>query len=186
LAQSRQSVPLRCFSWDLAHEIIDCGSRIFDREELETVFACIQCGTCSGGCPAGRYTNMRTRKVIRSIQLGLRDGLLSSDDLWACATCYTCQERCPRNVKITDIIRIARNIAFESGYARKAHLYITRNFLKIGHSIRHTEDGKKLRSSLGLDETPPTTLIYPEAMQEVSKLTELTGFKRKILGGENR
>ena len=81
---------------------------------------------------------------------------------------------------ITDIIRVARNISFEEGHARKAHLYVSRNFLEIGHSIKFTEEHRKLRESVEVQPVPPTVLSYPEAMKEVSKLTELSGFKQKI------
>ncbi|RLI28584.1 MAG: CoB--CoM heterodisulfide reductase subunit C [Candidatus Hecatellales archaeon] len=176
-----QATPTLClFTWKFADEIIARGGKIFDAEDLKTVYACIQCGTCTGGCPAGRYTSLRTRVVIRNIQLGLRENVLESDDLWACTTCYSCQERCPRNVMITDIIRVARNISFEEGHARKAHLYVSRNFLEIGHSIKFTEEHRKLRESVEVQPVPPTVLSYPEAMKEVSKLTELSGFKQKI------
>ncbi len=175
------------FSWSFANEIIERGRKIFDVEDLKTVYACIQCGTCSGGCPAGRYTNLRTRLIVRNIQLGLRENVLESDDLWACTTCYTCQERCPRNVATTDIIRVVRNLAFEEGHAKEPHLHVARMFINTGHSIKFADEHRKLRESLNLAPTPPTTLSYPEAMEEISKLTELDGFKRKIVKeGERR
>jgi len=179
-----KTLAIFCFSWSFANEIIKRGSKIFDVEDLKTLYACIQCGTCSGSCPAGRYTNLRTRLIVRNIQLGLRENVLGSDDLWACTTCYTCQERCPRNIMITDIVRVARNIAFEEGHAKKPHLYVAHMFINTGHSIKFADEHRKLRESVNVSSVPPTVLSYPEAMEEISKLTELSGFKKKVLERE--
>ena len=43
--------------------------------------------------------------------MGLKDELLADDNIWMCATCYECQERCPREIKIVDIVKIVRNYA---------------------------------------------------------------------------
>ena len=83
---------------------------------IETVDHCFQCGTCGGGCPSGRRTPYRVRQIVRKCLLGLREEVVSDPALWMCTTCYTCQERCPRSVKIVDIIKMARNEAAKAGY----------------------------------------------------------------------
>ncbi len=171
-------------SWKFADEVIGRGGNILRREDLKTLYNCIQCGGCTGSCPAGRRTSLRTRLVIRWIQLGLRDNVLSGDDLWACTTCYTCQERCPRQVMITDVIRTARNIAFEEGFAKERHLLVARNFVKTGHSISLTNDIKNVRSKLGLAVTPPTALSSDEALREINRVMELDGFLAKVKEGK--
>lgn len=171
-------------SWNFADEVIGRGGSILHREDLKTLYNCIQCGGCTGSCPAGRRTSLRTRLVIRRIQLGLRSDVLSGDDLWACTTCYTCQERCPRQVMITDVIRTARNIAFEEGFAKERHLVVARNFAKTGHSISLTDDIKKVRGKLGLATIPPTTLSSNEALKEINKVMELDGFLAKVVEGK--
>ena len=70
-----------------AAELVEKGAK--------TLNLCFQCGTCTGSCASGRFTAFRTRKVVRRAQLGLKDQILPSDDLWMCTTCYTCYERCP-------------------------------------------------------------------------------------------
>jgi heterodisulfide reductase subunit C len=167
-------------SWEFAKEIIDRGGKIFNPEDLETLYACIQCGGCTGSCPAGRRTALNTRRVIRKIQLGLKDDVLSTDDLWTCVTCYTCQERCPRQVMITDIIRTVRNIAFEKGFAKDRHLLVVRNFIKTGHSVPITDEIKKARGKLGLDTVPPTTLKSEADLKELNRVMALSGFLAKV------
>lgn len=72
---------------------------------------CYQCGECTVTCPIGEYTGdlIDVRKIIRSAQIGSDD----YDNLWACATCKLCENSCPRNVRIVDIILGLRAIAFD-------------------------------------------------------------------------
>ncbi len=161
-------------------EIVSKGSKIFDVEELLTLNSCIQCGSCVGSCPSGRKTAWRVRLIIREAQLGLRERALSKDELWHCTTCYTCQERCPREVMTTDIVRIIRNIAFEEGYVQPRHVLVAENFFKTGHSIPMKEEIKEMRRDLGLNEIPPTTLAYRKSLEEVKRLAEYSGFKEKL------
>ena len=53
------------------------------------------------------------RTIIRKILLGMRK------EIWMCSNCYTCYERCPQDVKFTDIIFALRNIAAREGFAHK-------------------------------------------------------------------
>jgi|GEM_PF-191168 len=177
---SERSVTIFKPSWKFAKEIIDRGGKIFNPEDLETLYACIQCGGCTGSCPAGRRTALNTRRVIRKIQLGLKDDVLSSDDLWTCVTCYTCQERCPRQVMITDIIRTVRNMAFEKGFAKDRHMLVVRSFMKSGHAVPITDDIKKVRGKLGLESVPPTVLKSDSYLKEINTVMDLSGFTDKL------
>lgn len=79
----------------------------------ESLDLCYQCGTCSGVCPWNLVSDFRVRNVISLAQLGLEG--YEGDDLWLCATCNACVDRCPRGVEIVDIIRAARGIVTQSG-----------------------------------------------------------------------
>jgi len=166
---------------DFASEILKRGEKIFPKEELKRLLTCIQCGTCYGSCPSGRITAYHVRVIMRKAQLGLKEEVLRDENLWNCTTCYTCQERCPREVETTDIIRLIRNMAFEAGYVKKPHLIVSRNFIQTGHSIPLRDQDKEKRKRVGVPEIPPTTLTYPEALKEVQILVEATGFKEKVL-----
>ncbi len=147
---------------------------------LEKIRSCIACGTCSGGCPSGRRTAYRTRSIIRRALIG-DESVLSDIDIWLCSTCYTCYERCPRNIPVTDMIIKLRNIAVEEGYILDAHLGLTDLFYSTGHGVPATGDNLKqwrdLRESMGLPALPPTTHSYPKAVQECQELMKSTGFR---------
>jgi len=157
---------------DFTAEFIDAG--------IETVQHCFQCGTCSGSCPSGRRTPYKVRQIVRKCLLGLKEEVITDDALWMCTTCYTCQERCLRSVKIVEIIKKARNIAAHAGYMAKPHKMTGVFVINTGHAVPINDAAKALRTKIGLPEVPPTTHAYPEALEEVQKLCKLTAFDELI------
>ncbi|MEE1150731.1 MAG: CoB--CoM heterodisulfide reductase subunit C, partial [Methanobrevibacter sp.] len=153
-------------------EFIDAG--------IETVKHCFQCGTCSGSCPSGRRTPYKVRQIVRKCLLGLKEEVITDDALWMCTTCYTCQERCLRSVKIVEIIKKARNIAAHAGYMAKPHKMTGVFVMNTGHGVPINDATKALRAKIGLPEIPPTTHAYPEALEEVQKICKITGFDELI------
>jgi len=147
---------------------------------IETVDHCFQCGTCGGGCPSGRRTPYRVRQIVRKCLLGLREEVVSDPALWMCTTCYTCQERCPRSVKIVDIIKMARNEAAKAGYMADAHKATGSYVIKFGHGVPINDKTKDLRKAIGLDELPPTVHSFPEALEEVQKICAACEFDKLI------
>ena len=157
---------------DFTAEFIDAG--------IETVKHCFQCGTCSGSCPSGRRTPYKVRQIVRKCLLGLKEEVITDDALWMCTTCYTCQERCLRSVKIVEIIKKARNIAAHAGYMAKPHKMTGVFVMNTGHGVPINDATKALRTKIGLPEIPPTTHAYPEALEEVQKICKITGFDELI------
>ena len=149
-------------------EFIDAG--------IETVKHCFQCGTCGGGCPSGRRTPYKVRQIVRKCLLGLKEEVITDDALWMCTTCYTCQERCPRSVKIVEIIKKARNVAAHAGYMAKPHKMTGVFVINTGHAVPINDAAKSLRSQIGLSEVPPTTHADAGALEEVKKLCKITAF----------
>ena len=144
---------------------------------------CYQCGTCTASCPSGRMTAFRTRQLIRKAQLGLKDDILPTEDLWMCTTCYSCVERCPREVEIIDIIIIMRNMAVKKGYMADAAQEDRRVPDEDRRPpYRSDEDMKQLRVKMGLPADPPITIGDPKALEDFRKIMQKTGFD-KLIGG---
>jgi heterodisulfide reductase subunit C len=80
-------------------------------EELsgENLFGCLQCGTCSAGCPYVEEMDITPDEVIRYIILDRKE-VLNSKTIWLCSSCFTCAERCPRDINITKIMEALRQI----------------------------------------------------------------------------
>lgn len=79
------------------------------------LFACIQCGTCSGTCPLGTYMDYSPRKIIAMTRAGFKDEVLRSFTIWLCASCYACAVECPRKIKITDFMAELKQRAIQAG-----------------------------------------------------------------------
>jgi heterodisulfide reductase subunit C len=145
-----------------------------------SVMLCFQCGTCTAGCPSGKITAYRIRKLMRAAQLGLKDETTGNEDLWQCTTCYTCSERCPRDVQIVDVVTALRNIAVANGKMYEGHKKVAANLIKVGHTVDNNDRIKALRKELGLPENPPTVMASAAAMAEFDKILNLTGFKKLV------
>ena len=81
-------------------------------EELsgQKLLACYQCGKCSAGCPAISQMDILPNQIIRYSQLGFKDELLKSKSIWICASCMTCNVRCPKGIKIAEVMEAIRQI----------------------------------------------------------------------------
>ena len=81
----------------------------------EALRDCIQCGTCSGACPMSVHMDLTPRRVIALTRAGLERDVLQSATPWLCASCYECQVRCPRDIKVTDVMYALKRRAIEKG-----------------------------------------------------------------------
>lgn len=68
------------------------------------LFACYQCGKCSNGCPVTFAMDYLPHQIIRMLQLGLTEEVLQSKTIWVCASCETCNTRCPNEVEIPKLM----------------------------------------------------------------------------------
>jgi Fe-S oxidoreductase len=74
---------------------------------------CFQCGRCDTACPWNRVRKFPVRKMISQAKLGVIP--FESEDLWICATCRQCVDRCPRGVEIIDVMRAMRRLLVPDG-----------------------------------------------------------------------
>ena len=116
----------------------------FTRWQLLDLYACTECGRCQDHCPAhlsGKTLSPRTLMTKLKHQLDergaelLRAGdaggqapsgddspvtmigdVISEDEIWACTTCYSCQEQCPvQNEHVNKIVDMRRSLVLDQG-----------------------------------------------------------------------
>ena len=87
----------------------------------QNLMACYQCGKCSAGCPMASYMDILPNQIIRLAQLGFEEELLNSKAIWMCASCLACNTRCPKGVRIAEVIEALRQIELR---ARHEHLEV--------------------------------------------------------------
>lgn len=88
---------------------------LIKKEGGEEVSKCNQCGKCTAGCPASFVMDWGPRRIMRAIQLGLKEEALSSPTIWLCLFCFTCSARCPMGLDIPKIMDCLRHLALKEG-----------------------------------------------------------------------
>lgn len=83
----------------------------------QNVYACYQCGKCSGGCPIISEMDYLPNQVIHMIQIG-DETALKANAIWLCASCFTCTIRCPRGVDLAKVMEALRLIILRKGINR--------------------------------------------------------------------
>lgn len=143
----------------------------------EQLLNCFQCGTCTSDCPIARFSETyRPRQIIRMTQLGLKDNILSSDTLWLCASCFTCTDRCPQDVKVANVIRVLRNLAAKEDHIPTIFKDLGLSILETGYAYRIPESRVKNRQTLGLPSLPKGN---PESLSKILRRTYFTKLIQK-------
>jgi nitrate reductase gamma subunit len=78
------------------------------------ISACFNCGVCSAICPLSVNGASFPRQMARYAQLGMRDKLLASPELWSCYGCSECADSCPTQADPASFMTAARRYAVAS------------------------------------------------------------------------
>jgi NADPH-dependent glutamate synthase beta subunit-like oxidoreductase len=94
-----------------AREVLE---KLLDEEKLKY---CFECGICTASCPMAELLgkNYNPRGLLEKICLS-PDDVLSSEELWLCAWCYSCSRHCPQALKLPEIFLLLRKRAKEHGH----------------------------------------------------------------------
>lgn len=89
--------------------------RAVEDESGQVVSRCYQCGNCTAGCPMSFTFDYPVSRIMRLIQAGQRNAVLSSKAIWMCATCETCTQRCPNSIDVAQVMDACRHMARREG-----------------------------------------------------------------------
>ena len=90
--------------------------RQVEEESGQVVSRCYQCGNCTAGCPMNFAYDYPVHRIMRLIQIGQKDTVLSCKSIWYCATCETCTARCPNNIEVAVVMDVCRHMARREKY----------------------------------------------------------------------
>ncbi len=157
---------------------------------------CIQCGLCTGSCPAAQFSDFSPREIIHEVLRG-NTQIIQDPSIWNCFSCYTCHMRCPRSNSPVTIIQVLKQISLAEGYNReqlKDFLAYGESFIAFGAGAISREmfnklyrdwgqdwfdirlDNDRIRENLGL----ARAILPEEAIEQVRKILDLTGFIKRI------
>jgi len=142
----------------------------------EELSACFACSTCTAACPIANVWKYKPHQLIRMILLGMKEEVLSSNEIWLCLTCYQCQERCPQKVRVTDIIFDCKNLATEAGKVPPTVVAIAKDILTKGQLYTVTADWE--REDMGLEPEVPGLSV--DAVKTILKGTRTS----RLVGGD--
>lgn len=111
---SKSVVNMECVRLDssIDHDFI----KQIARDSEQDPALCYQCGNCTAGCPYTFVYDIPVHKIMRLLQAGQKQAILSSHSLWLCATCESCTTRCPNNIDVARIMDVLRHMARREGY----------------------------------------------------------------------
>ena len=153
---------------DLAGADREFLAALAERPEAAAAAACFTCRTCTASCPVTSVDcGFDPVRIIRMAAYGLKEAVLKSTEIWLCAGCYTCQERCPQKVPITDFMTVLKNMACAAGYLLPQGVRIQRDtVLKDGRMYPIDDFDNKKRLKAALPELPVScrtaALLFPD------------------------
>lgn len=134
------------------------------------ISACFSCGTCTASCPLSQTDSTFPRRMIRYAQLGMKDALLSSKELWSCYGCGECAETCPTQADPSEFMAATRRYAIASYdrtrvartmYTRPAVATVLAVLLAAFFALfMYSAHGPQSGSSLAIFEFIPEGLIH--------------------------
>lgn len=85
-----------------AHEIT--LENLSEFPEGRKVLTCMTCGMCAGTCPYGEVMNYPPWLIIAMLRAGFIEQVFASDSLLNCVACYACMAKCPRGIRLTEVL----------------------------------------------------------------------------------
>jgi heterodisulfide reductase subunit C len=84
----------------------------------DTFSHCFSCQSCTTVCPVvGNYEHpeqilgLLPHQIMGCLGLGLTEMAAGAKMIWDCLTCYKCQEHCPQQVEVCDLLFDLKNVA---------------------------------------------------------------------------
>jgi len=149
---------------------------------------CYQCRSCGNGCPFVQAMDYTPNQVLRLVQFGMRQEVLTCKTIWVCVGCHTCSSQCPMAIDIAAVMDTLRLMAVEEGVAIGKpnivdfHEEVLRSLEKYGRAHKlgimlgyKRQTGRWLRDlDVGLKMLAKRKLdLIPSRVRDVKEITEL-------------
>ena len=154
---------------------------------------CMQCWSCSNGCPYVELMDEPPHKIMRFLQYRMLKRTFVPSTIWVCVGCNTCSTECPMGIdiplifdalkkealenriypEVLDIIRFHKEVLNSiKRYGRTHKLGIMLNFkLKSGGFLKDIDLGLKMLYKGKLDLLPHS--LSSSFLEEIKRVFEL-------------
>lgn len=155
------------------------GGLFWTREELDLTFAtqvapspdalntCIQCGSCTAGCPTANRMTVTPNRMARLLRLGMKEEVLDSRAFWLCTSCGACTSHCPRGIGFLETIIGLKRYAIEKGLHIPEDVRLLQETIRSTHNISGDPNDERLGWSTnlpqpltGLERKPDADVLY--------------------------
>ena len=85
----------------------------------EGLKSCMNCGICTGVCPAAEFYDYDPRQIVAIVQTRDEEQIermLKGDTIWFCGECMSCRPRCPRGNTPGYVIQALRTLSQKLGF----------------------------------------------------------------------
>ncbi|MDY7080608.1 MAG: (Fe-S)-binding protein [Chloroflexota bacterium] len=142
--------------------------RVNDRSG-QSIQLCYHCHKCTAGCPTAFAMEYGPDRILRLVQFGQQERLLTSRDPWLCLGCEMCGAFCPNEIDIYEVMIALKEMSEEVGY--------------------RVEDCQELRELLAdyLVQRPETVIDdrLCAGIQRLNHLSQTIGSTHNISGDDN-
>lgn len=142
---------------------------LFNKEDL---FECYQCARCTGSCPAAMVMKSYGPReiLLRCLNLG-QETVVRDERVWYCTTCHVCEDRCPQEINIPELLTAIFNLAAQRGNLPEKVKFAVDIIAKTGRSLIVNEKVLKDRQKLSL---PPLSTLNIDEIEGILRKTGLT------------
>jgi heterodisulfide reductase subunit C2 len=144
---------------------------LFNKEDL---FECYQCARCTGSCPAAMVMKCYGPReiLLRCLNLG-QEAVITDERVWYCTTCHVCEDRCPQEINISELLTAIFNLAAQKGNLPEKIKFGVDLIAKTGRSLIVNEKVLKDRQKLSLPALDPLNIDEIEGILKKTGLNEV-------------
>jgi Fe-S oxidoreductase len=111
------------------------ASMIPSKSVEQSLQTCLTCGECISRCfLADAYPEMNPRKLIRKVLTGRVQEVVDSEFIWACTLCGRCTTDCREDIRMDELVRDMRGLAWSQGKAPARLLEGIEKALEFGNN----------------------------------------------------
>ena len=130
----------------------------------EHLYYCYECSRCTGSCPAAMVMDTPgPRRILINCLYSGADQATRDESLWFCTTCHVCEDRCPQEIHIVNLLTALMNVAASRGNVPERIKAAVEKIARTGRSVV-TYRVDEERERFGLESLRPINITEIEAI----------------------